>query len=193
MCQLSSKLGSISSLAYITTRNIKADLARLKTGNTKAWHELCQEERQAAFEQARKSHISSIVFPWKDQICIWSTDNFESSGGEKKSVLCAESSFGKSCSSNYRHSLPKPSAVAFITPGRAAGRAGGEEETQVSQQPKPGCTRKLWRSDPNRNSCPGYPDSFSWQIQLVFMQQREQWDLHPFQIKGNQETSLKPN
>lgn len=50
--------------------------------------------------------------------------------------------------------------MAFITPGRAAGRAGGgEEETQVSQQPKPGCTGKLrYHSDPNRNLCPGYPD-----------------------------------
>lgn len=43
---------------------------RLKTGNTKAWYELCQEERQAASEPACKSHISSIMFPWKDQICI---------------------------------------------------------------------------------------------------------------------------
>lgn len=50
--------------------------------------------------------------------------------------------------------------MAFITPGRAAGRAGaGEQETQVSQQPQGGCTGKLWHcSDPNRSSCPAYPD-----------------------------------
>lgn len=50
--------------------------------------------------------------------------------------------------------------MAFITPGRAAGRAGGgEEETHISQQPKPGCAEKLRRwPDPNRNLRPSYPD-----------------------------------
>lgn len=122
---------------------------RQETGNTKAWYELCQKERQAAFEQQVNHTFFSIMFPWKDQICIWSTTTLNLQG--EKSILCAESSLGESCSSNYRHCLPKPSAVAFITPGRAAAELGGEEETQASQQPQPGCTGKLrhW-CDPKR-------------------------------------------
>lgn len=69
-----------------------ANKRRLKTVNTKAWYELCQEERQASFEPAHKSHISSIMFLWKDQICIWSTDNFESPGGKKAFFVQSQAS-----------------------------------------------------------------------------------------------------
>lgn len=155
------KLGSRSSLAHITTRNMKADLAREDWKLLTLKHDMNYVKRKDRL--LLNQHINHTFPPpcspekTKSAFEVPTTLNLQ---GGKKSLLCAESSFSESCSSNYRHCLPKPSAVAFITPGRAAGRAGaGEEETQVSQQPQPGCTGKLWHwSDPHRSSCPAYPD-----------------------------------
>lgn len=151
VCQLLSKLGAISSLAHITIRNMKAGLAREERKLVTLKHDMNYVKRKDGLllNQQVNHTFFSIMFPWKDQICIWSTTTLNLQG--EKSILCAESSLGESCSSNYRHCLPKPSAVAFITPGRAAAELGGEEETQASQQPQPGCTGKLrhW-CDPKR-------------------------------------------
>lgn len=117
MCQLLSKFGSISSLAYITTRILKADPA------SKDWKPVTLNHHMNYVNRKDRLFLNQHImhsFPpscspakTKSAFEVPTTSNLQG----KKSVLCRESSLGKSCHSNYRHCLPKPSAVAFITPG----------------------------------------------------------------------------
>lgn len=86
--QLLSKLRAISSLAHITIRNMKAGLAREDRKLVTLKHDMNYVKRndRLLLNQQVNHTFFSIEFPWKDQICIWSTTTLNLQGGKKHSL-----------------------------------------------------------------------------------------------------------
>lgn len=156
VCQPSSQFGSISSPAYTTTRSLKPEPGgedcKLLTLNhhtsyvTREGGTFWHQHIPRAFRLSCSPEKPKSAFAAPTTLNLQGEKNKKNKGKKIKTLctLCTESSLGKSCNSNYRYCLPKPSAVAFPTPGRVTWcSSGGGEERETSQQPKPGCKERL--------------------------------------------------